>query len=602
MTLELYTYADTDITRSSNSASLSLTDGTYFKVDPSWPGPAPAHLDAQSGQYLDIQERIPLIAQGANTNARDGIVQLGLWARKTQLYKAAHDQGERVWMKYQPTGAGSAVWTRIEDLNAEIGNGRNCTLSVTRSGLFEGDYTVVNCENLFTSAASTVTIQNHQDQLTHVYDYNNNGAANPWTGGTFGSVNKPTYLLDNASNDGAHAITEIGDAVWFGCMDDTFFQMYLNVTRAAVYTATFKWEFWNGAAWTEFTPTADPSNKLTSTGTHLITWGTLPGWAKTTINGVSAYWIRLRCSAFTSGTTSATLTNATTHMGVYQNYLTDHLNYVKVPSTSIKGDAPGIAQIVVQSKVSAAYTLRVAKRSVGTPTTSTNMFAIATGTLTNNSQSWGGVYANHATTDATFTTGALALTLGAHNYGTWRALVRAYAATAATTAELRVLLKHVTSNVVIHTGEAGIPGVADAWTITDCGLVNVWAPEGTAASNLQAYVQYRRSSGTEALRENALLLLPADEFYHTVRVASGNSTSYKLILNGFDQHVYVGSGAQGTLYQILEPFGQQLTLEPGKDNYFWFLGDMSTGANNNTDTMEVTIYYVPRWTSVRGTS
>jgi hypothetical protein len=55
------------------------------------------------------------------------------------------------------------------------------------------------------------------------------------------------------------------------------------------------WEYWNGSAWTSFTPTSDSLGGLTSSGA--IKFGSLSGWATTTVNSQAAYWIRLRFTA-----------------------------------------------------------------------------------------------------------------------------------------------------------------------------------------------------------------------------------------------------------------------------------------------------------------
>jgi hypothetical protein len=64
---------------------------------------------------------------------------------------------------------------------------------------------------------------------------------------------------------------------------------------------TLAWEYWNGSAWTAFTPSGDTTSEFTANGS--VTWSiaSLTGWATTTVNSATLYWIRVR---FTAGTWS----------------------------------------------------------------------------------------------------------------------------------------------------------------------------------------------------------------------------------------------------------------------------------------------------------
>lgn len=102
---------------------------------------------------------------------------------------------------------------------------------------------------------------------------------------------------------GNNANTAINDAMYFGVQSAPWNNLYFNLATAGVYTATIVWEYWNGSAWTAFTPTVTPATPLfQATGSWSIEWMTasLSGWAATTINSQTAYWVRARISAFTS--------------------------------------------------------------------------------------------------------------------------------------------------------------------------------------------------------------------------------------------------------------------------------------------------------------
>lgn len=97
---------------------------------------------------------------------------------------------------------------------------------------------------------------------------------------------------DNANNTVNDAFY-IGSPVAFGTLS-------AHVITPITTTGTVVWEFWNGSAWTSFTPTGAGFG---SAGPGAITFGTLTGWTSTTVNSVSAFWIRLRLSVV--GTTTA---------------------------------------------------------------------------------------------------------------------------------------------------------------------------------------------------------------------------------------------------------------------------------------------------------
>ncbi|MFA6131029.1 MAG: SH3 domain-containing protein [Patescibacteria group bacterium] len=94
----------------------------------------------------------------------------------------------------------------------------------------------------------------------------------------------------------------------------------------------------NGGEWTHM----DASDLYTQTGRTLLSWNDwdTPNVAKTTINGVSAYWIRNRISAFTSWTTSpVTQTSPVAMQGVATVnatplYVSDNVNEAQLSELS----------------------------------------------------------------------------------------------------------------------------------------------------------------------------------------------------------------------------------------------------------------------------
>lgn len=132
--------------------------------------------------------------------------------------------------------------------------------------------------------------------LSAIFNYNHNGAK------------FSTNYAQNASwslfGDGAN--NQTSDSVFFGLTGTTWSNLYFNIVTAGVYSATVTWQYWNGTAWVSFTPTVSAGTATApfkNEGSYSVTWGALSGWSTTSVNGITAYWIRSNITAFTSWTT-----------------------------------------------------------------------------------------------------------------------------------------------------------------------------------------------------------------------------------------------------------------------------------------------------------
>lgn len=96
----------------------------------------------------------------------------------------------------------------------------------------------------------------------------------------------------------------VNDAFYVGSAT-TFKEVDFLFSTQGVGTWTNTWEYWNGAAWvTVNTPSDGTTSFKAATTVHArVTHVPQTNWATTTVNGVSAYWLRSRVSAFTSITT-----------------------------------------------------------------------------------------------------------------------------------------------------------------------------------------------------------------------------------------------------------------------------------------------------------
>lgn len=144
--------------------------------------------------------------------------------------------------------------------------------------------------------------------FTHVYQFVNSGST-PFETGTYG----PNMALDRSgwtlfSGHAQH------DSVYFGVVtsDSTnrWGNVYLWLKTAASYTGgALTWEYWNGSAWTSFVPifTGNTNGDLKTAGFQGFEFAgsSLSGWATNSINGTTAYWVRVRWSTAPSGWTTA---------------------------------------------------------------------------------------------------------------------------------------------------------------------------------------------------------------------------------------------------------------------------------------------------------
>lgn len=98
------------------------------------------------------------------------------------------------------------------------------------------------------------------------------------------------------------------DRAYFG-MSQPFEQVKFDLATLGI-GGTYVWEYWNGATWTQITSGfLDGTSGFTQDGT--VSW-TLPlsGWATTSVNGVTLFWVRVRPASVPS--TNPTVNFATT--------------------------------------------------------------------------------------------------------------------------------------------------------------------------------------------------------------------------------------------------------------------------------------------------
>lgn len=106
----------------------------------------------------------------------------------------------------------------------------------------------------------------------------------------------------------SNATPQANDVQYFGNADAAFTELAFGLRTAGSGITYGNWQYWNGSAWATLTvtnPFASGSNPFGLAGAwKAITWASPSGWAATTINGVSAFWIRLVVSSVSSPVSS----------------------------------------------------------------------------------------------------------------------------------------------------------------------------------------------------------------------------------------------------------------------------------------------------------
>lgn len=134
--------------------------------------------------------------------------------------------------------------------------------------------------------------------------------------------NLTTAFTNATANDVAvpgHAEAEVGDILYIGAAN-RFRRVYFNVGTAKTDVSTLVWEYWDGDSWETLTDLTDGTVAFTATaGVYELAFNPPIAWAKTAVNSQTYYWIRCRCTAFTSAGTAGAITQGK----IVDNYYSD---------------------------------------------------------------------------------------------------------------------------------------------------------------------------------------------------------------------------------------------------------------------------------------
>lgn len=170
--------------------------------------------------------------------------------------------------------------------------------------------------------------------ITHVFHYNGSVYSNLQF-----ATDPPYELLGSAA--------AVNKAVYFGSKTNDanvpggpFSNLVFDISQGAE-NITVVWEYWNGSAWATLT-TQDNTDQFRNEGVHSVVWTIPTGWAATTVNSTTGYWVRARISAVSSGS----ITPIHTNRYIY----TTLLPYVQVNEDQVKGDLPSLARVLWRNR------------------------------------------------------------------------------------------------------------------------------------------------------------------------------------------------------------------------------------------------------------
>lgn len=98
------------------------------------------------------------------------------------------------------------------------------------------------------------------------------------------------------------AVPVVGDAFYFGS-PKPITELFVTIDTAAAGNFTIAWEYWDGFTWSTPADLLDETQGLKVSGTRRVVWPDFNQQTPVAVDGVTAFWVRARVSAFVSLTT-----------------------------------------------------------------------------------------------------------------------------------------------------------------------------------------------------------------------------------------------------------------------------------------------------------
>lgn len=461
--------------------------------------------------------------------------------------------------------------------------------------------------------------------LTHVYVDD---------GGVFGSnLMDATNTFNLLPSGGPVA----NDAVYFGITttvnDSAPFTSLVFDLEATTYTGTWVWEYWNGSAWATLTTERSSHENgggayFWESGIEKTVWIAPSNWAANTVNGVLAWWVRLRISVAGTGTTPPRQKN--------RSIYTVSWNFIEIERDQVPGDIPALIQMQLRAfgpdgyevnnglivglrsyARGAAFQAYLNPASHNNPDglTVTASAGVTLGII--NAQAPCGAVAQSVDASTAFNQRVaftFAGTLSRQYYGTHRAFVRAKT-TDSTNSKLRLKI-HDDDDKVWYLGEAARFSTSNLYEVLDLGVVNFFSAQLdiTEGIELTIEVEFGNDDGTGTIDMIDLILMPVDEWACEINGGSENTLS---VAAYFDSYGEIESARYpripirsllwlqtGYILRTLSTISSgQASLQPNSRQRLWFLPRVineSAAGQNPAGLLGVGIKRSSRYLTLRG--
>jgi len=476
-----------------------------------------------------------------------------------------------------------------------------------------------------TSSPKEVFFSNKRQManLTHIYRYD--ASAGSYSSNLM-DASLPFNLFPNSP--------ALGDICYFGCQisvanSGPFDSLVFDIGTAATGTHTIVWEWWTGAAWSTISGLQDNTSSFRTVGVNSVHWPRAVGWATRSENGVTAYWVRARLSAFTSMPVIPAQRNRDIYAITWP--------YVDIASDAIGGDVLAQAKYEITprdgdtfdnllvglrstsrgSNFSAFINISDEQNPTGITVTaegSSTSFATNAAYITGKVGTW-----NPAALAAMATRFSITIAdpLAAEYYGTFRILARITQASGADNYSVRLNIITGVSSSIVTTETQPVPvifGVTQG-LLFDFGQItlpgsSLLSSEGV--SQIVINIQASSAAAENALLFEDIILIPVDEWagqFTTVGSGAVFPTNY-LVIDGTskESRSLVKRTSDNIVQYICNSLiVSDITLPAGTAQRLWFLSYLETVVSSvyvKVAAVEaastLTIYTNNRYLTMRG--
>jgi len=391
------------------------------------------------------------------------------------------------------------------------------------------------------------------DALSHIFNFDTSLSA--WSTNQVAATGITLWAVSGST-------PAAGDILYLGFATRPGFNAVIPLATAGAFSADVVVEAYISAAWTALTlgtdfwfypalTSADQDNVYKTTGENVISFAPGANWGTVAINGVTAYWVRVRLNTVASWTTTPV-----SHAS--QIPYTQRRNYFDASASVIGGDAPPrlmprfkaptsgavvtpnpnrISAIFCGAKAGTAFESILNLHQYELP----SGWAVAMGTDTAEEADLRAPSARRATcafTTATAMTARVTLTgtaKWASFVGTYRVLLLCEQ-TAGDAGDTQVKARFLqggsgATNPYLDTKTVALQGVALGYELVDLGNISI-SPDtvsaDTLADDLLIQVFSERIAGSASVRFSRIVLIPVDVFFFKAWMDNANGTLHLL--------------------------------------------------------------------------